>query len=62
MRMFAKMLAVFVCYPYVCHVSLTWTVMKGEILMSFAVTDNIEVSGCSCTVLYAFTYFSEMRA
>lgn len=44
------------------RVSLTWTVMKREILMSFAVTDNIEVNGCSCTVLYAFTYFSEMRA
>lgn len=36
--------------------------MKGEIIMFFAETYNAEVSGCSCTVLYAFAYVIEKHA
>lgn len=65
MRMFTKMFSsrFFKIYMYVSsHISLTQMLMKGEIIMFFAETYNAEVSGCSCTVLYAFAYVIEKHA
>lgn len=41
------------------YISLIQMLMKGEIIMFFVEIYNVEVSGCSCIVLYVFVYVIE---
>lgn len=43
----------------ISYISLIQMLMKGEIIMFFVEIYNVEVSGCSCIVLYVFVYVIE---